>query len=729
MPTATLRSKRTRTPTVLQMEAVECGAAALGIILGYYGRIVPLSELRQVCGVSRDGSKASKMLMAARHYGLKSVGYKSELEQLPRHKCPYIVFWDFNHFLVVEGFNRHQVYLNDPSTGPRVVSMAEFDAGYTGVVLTMEPGPQFARFGRRSSVVRALAERLQHSAGTLLYCVIAGFLLVVPGLITPVFTQVFVDNFLVRGLEDWVRPLLFGLGLNMVMIWTLKQLQLLFLRRLKIKLAVGMSGRFLWHTLRLPIGFYAQRQSGEISSRIDLNDKVAEVLSGRLATTLIGLVTLVFYVLIMITYDPVLTGIGVLLAAFNFLLLKFASRRRVDASIKLGMEYGKAQGVSISGLQSIETLKASGIESDFFARWSGFYTKALNTMQDLSIQDRQLGVVPQLLSAFTTVALLGIGGSRVIQGNLTLGMLIAFQSLMQAFQQPVNDLVELGTTIQDLVGDLNRLDDLLRHPTDRQFSEEPRERSQGRRLSGHIELRNITYGYSPLEPPLIENFNLVVKPGERVAFVGGSGSGKSTLIRLLTGLYEPWTGGVYFDGVSRQSLTRSEITHSLAMVDQDIFMFSGTVRENLTLWDIAMPDTELVRACKDAAIHETVLALPGSYDSVLLEGGANLSGGQRQRLELARALVGDPAVLVMDEATSALDVKTEHQIEQNLRRRGCTCIVVAHRLSAIRDCDEIIVLEKGKVVERGTHQSLWQAGGVYARLLHSEGEVLKEGGA
>jgi NHLM bacteriocin system ABC transporter peptidase/ATP-binding protein len=706
------------------MEAVECGAASLGIVLGYYGRVVPLPELRQVCGVSRDGSKASKMVLAAKHYGLKSAGYKTELEQLLTLPCPYIVFWNFNHFLVVEGFSRDRVYLNDPGSGPRTVSLGEFDASYTGVVLTMEPGPEFVRAGQKPSVVRALAERLRHSTGTLLYCVIAGFLLVVPGLITPVFTQVFVDEFLVRGMADWVRPLLVGLALNLAMIWTLRHLQLLFLRRLKIKLAIGMSGRFLWHTLRLPSGFYAQRQAGEIGSRVDLNDKVAGVLSGKLATTAISLITLVFYVLIMLTYDPILTGIGVGLAALNFLVLRMAARRRIDASTRLGLEYGKAFGISISGLQSMETLKASGLESDFFARWSGYYTKALNTLQDLSIQDRQIGIVPQVLSTLTTVALLTIGGLRVIHGDLSLGMLIAFQSLMAAFQQPVSDLVDLGSTLQDLVGDLNRLDDLLGYPADRQFAGESEPSQPGRRLSGRLELRNLTFGYSPLEAPLIENFNLTVEPGQRVALVGGSGSGKRTLIRLITGLYEPWRGEVLFDAQRRADLPRAQVAHSLAMVDQDIFMFAGSIRANLTLWDTAVADSELVRACKDAAIHEAILALPGGYDAQLLEGGTNLSGGQRQRLELARALVGDPAILVMDEATSALDTRTEQQIEQNLRRRGCTCIVVAHRLSAIRDCDEIIVLDGGKVVERGTHAALWKKGGTYARLLRSEGDVL-----
>jgi ATP-binding cassette subfamily C protein len=739
----TRRRQRAKTPTLLQMEAVECGAAALGILLGYYGKILPLPELRQACGVSRDGSKAANILKAAKAFGMEAKGYKKELEQLPSLTPPYIVFWDFNHFLVVEGFGPQRVYLNDPATGPRTVTFQEFDEGYTGVVLVCQPGPDFQPGGKKPSVVRALWERLRSSLGALAYCVLAGFLLTLVGLVVPVFSQVFVDEILVQGRHQWLRPLIIGMAVAAILQGLLTLLQLRYLRRLKIKLSVGMSSRFLWHILRLPVGFYAQRFAGEISNRTSLNNQVADVLSGELATTVIDVVMVVFYALLMVQYDWVLTLFGVSFAAINIGTLRWLSRKRVDTNQRLVQEYGKTSGIAIAALQGIETLKASGLESDFFARWSGYYTKAINSQQELGLTNQTFSVLPALLNALLSMLLLVVGGLRVMDGHLSIGMLVAFQGLMQSFLTPVNNLVNFGSTLQELEGNLIRLDDVLQNPTDAQVPGHDRntrmedikvqypalngpEPATAVKLSGQVELKHLTFGYSPLDPPLIENLSLSIQPGQRVAFVGGSGSGKSTVAKLVSGLYAPWSGEIRFDGQPRQAIPRKILTNSVAMVEQDILLFEGTVRENLTLWDATVPNLNLVRACKDAAIHDVVMALPGGYDADLSEGGLNLSGGQRQRLEIARALVQNPSILIMDEATSALDTESERIIDQNLRRRGCTCIIVAHRLSTIRDCDEIIVLERGKVVQRGTHQSLWQQEGVYARLLHTEGNALQE---
>lgn len=767
---------RVKTPTLLQMEAVECGAAALGIMLSYYGRIVPLAELRQACGVSRDGSKASNMLKAARNYGLQAKGLKKELEQLPDLRPPYIVFWNFNHFLIVEGWSSHQVYLNDPGTGPRTVSRTEFDDGYTGVVLVMEPGPEFAPGGHKPSLIVSLWERLQGVVGALAYCLLAGFLLTLVGLAVPVFSQVFVDDILVQQRQQWLRPLLLGMILTAVLQGLLTLLRLRYLRRLKIKLAVGMSSRFLWHILRLPAGFYAQRFAGEISHRSNLNDQVADVLSGRLATTAIDTVMVMFYALVMVQYDAVLTLIMVGFAAVNVLTLQWISRQRVDANQRLVQEHGKAAGASIAALQSIETLKASGLESDFFSRWAGYYTKAINSQQELGVTNQALSVLPTFLSALSSMLLLVVGGLRVMDGHLSIGMLVAFQGMMQSFQQPVTNLVNFGSTLQEMEGNLIRLDDVLRNPPDPQLQDEAKRQkartgsiasreygSEGAepakergskgvkeqspialltsstsaplppispfpypKLQGYIELENISFGYSHVDPPLISDLCLSIKPGERVALVGGSGSGKSTIAKLVSGLYEPWTGDIQFDGQPRSQIARSVLTNSIALVEQEILLFGGTVRENLTLWDATLPEKNLVQACRDAAIDDVILSMTGGYDAELMEGAANLSGGQRQRLEIARALVNNPAILIMDEATSALDAETERMIDQNLRRRGCTCLVVAHRLSTIRDCDQIIVLERGKVVQRGTHEELWPVEGMYSRLIRSEGEALEE---
>ncbi len=720
---------RFKTPTILQMEAVECGAASLAIILAYYDRIVPLAELRIECGVSRDGSKASNLILAAQRYGMVAEGFKAEhLEQLKEVPLPFIVFWNFNHFLVVEGFSKHWVFLNDPATGPRKIDWSEFDEGFTGVVLVMKPGANFNRGGHKPSVILGLSDRLRGSVGAILYCILAGFLLVLPGLAIPVFSQVFVDEILVENRTEWIRPLILGMIITTIFQGILTLLRLRYLRKLRIKLAVGMSTRFLWHILRLPVRFYAQRYAGEVSNRASLNNKVAQVLSGQLATTVIDTVMLLFYAVVMFAYDGVLTLIGVCFAAINSLALQRVARQRVDLNLRLVQDWGKAHGVSIAALQSIETLKASALESDFFSRWSGYYAKAASAQQDLEVTNEMLGVLPIFLTSLTSMLILVVGGLRVMDGNLSIGMLVAFQSLMLSFQQPVNTLVDFGTILQELEGDLNRLDDVLGNSLDPEVeAEEGRETGrQGdweirERLQGYVELRNITFGYSHVEPALIENFSLSLQPGQRVALVGASGSGKSTLAKLMSGLYQPWSGEILLDGTPRSEIPREVLASSLSLVEQDIFLFGGTVRDNLTLWDATVTDEQLIQASRDAAIHETVVTIPGGYDGELLEGGVNLSGGQRQRLEIARALVKNPAILVMDEATSALDAQTEQIIVENLRRRGCSCILVAHRLSTIRDCDEIIVLEKGKVVQRGTHEELWEEGGVYGRLIRSEG--------
>lgn len=724
-----LYNTRVKTPTLLQMEAVECGAASLGIMLSYYGLIVPLPELRSNCGVSRDGSKASNVLKAGRNYGMQAKGFKKDLTQLKEIKPPYIVFWNFNHFLVVEGFVEERVCLNDPATGPRSVTIQEFDEAYTGVVLIMEPGPEFKKGGRKPSIINALLTRLQNSYKELLFCILAGFFLVIPQLALAALSQVFVDDILMQNRTDWLKPLLLGMGVIVALQAALTLLQLRKLRYLHLKLSIGMTGQFLWHILRLPVGFYAQRFAGEISNRVSLNNKVAEVLSGQLARTAIDSVMLVFYGTVMLAYDWVLTLIGLIAVAINVIVLRWVARRRIDTNIRLTQDYGKIAGVEIGALQSMETIKSAALESDFFSRWAGYYAKATNAEQELSKTDRVVGLLPPLLSALTSMMLLVVGGLRVIDGHLTIGMLVAFQALMVKFQGPVNTLVGLGNKIQELEGDLNRLDDVLSNPINPGLKAETENEnlptqyaapSIPYRLQGYVELRNITFGYSRVEDPLIQNFSCTLKPGQRVAFIGGSGSGKSTLSKLVTGLYQPWEGEILFDGIPRPNIPRPVLSNSLAMVEQEIFLFGGTVRDNLTLWDETISNTQTMKACQDAAILDVVMAIPGGLDGKLLEGAANLSGGQRQRLEIARALVNDPAILVMDEATSALDTETEKIIDRNIRRRGCTCIIVAHRLSTIRDCDEIIVLERGKVVQRGTHEEMKNTEGYYARLIQAE---------
>jgi NHLM bacteriocin system ABC transporter peptidase/ATP-binding protein len=711
--------RRIRTPTVLQMEATECGAASLAMVLAYYGRRVPLEQLRQECGVSRDGSKATNILKAARRHGLTARAFKKETKQLSALDLPAIIFWNFNHFVVLEHVDAKGARLNDPAVGQRFVTPEEFDESFTGVVLTFSPTPEFQKGGRQRSMVRAMMDRLAGGGSAIAFAMVASAGLVIPGLAAAAFTGIFVDQVLIQRQDSWRWPLLLTMLGAAAIAAGLTFLQQHILTRLRFHMSLGAAAQFFWQILRLPVAYFTQRYPIEVAGRNALNDRVATLLAGDLATTLLNLLAVVIYAVAMAQYDLVLTAIGVAFALANLACLWLTSHSVMQVSRRLQIDSAMLYAVTAGGFETLDSLKASGAESLFMSRWSGFQAKVLNAEQTLGRLQALLGVMPYGLGTVAIVAVIVVGGVRVMDGALTIGMLVGFQTLMATFSEPVVQLVGFGNQIQQARIDVERLDDVMRQERDPGFQREPEPDHGPTQLGGALRIEGLTYGYSPLDPPLIEAFSLDLQPGARVALVGRSGSGKSTVGKLIAGLYTPWSGEILLDDTRLDQTPRATLRHSVAYVDQNTALFPGTIRDNITLWDPTLPDERIVAAAQDAVIHPDIAARPNGYDHVVEEGGRNFSGGQRQRIIMARALALEPSLVVFDEATSALDAATEFRIMERLRRRGCSCVIVAHRLSTVRDCDEIIVLDRGRIVERGTHAALMAANGPYRALVDS----------
>jgi NHLM bacteriocin system ABC transporter peptidase/ATP-binding protein len=708
------------------MEAVECGAASLSMVLAYHKVFVPLEELRVKCGVSKNGSKASNIVKAARTYNMEAKGFRCELESLEDMEMPLIIFWEFNHFVVLEGFKNGRAYINDPAMGKRIIGMNELDESFTGVVLSFKPGEGFKRVGSKNNTIASLSKRLENSKAILLFLILIGIALIVPGLLVPMFSRIFIDDILVGNNFHWIYGLMIGMAGTAVfragLVWFQKE----YLIRFRTKLSLVFSSDFLMHILDLPMEFFAQRNSGEISNRVKLNATMADVLTGKVAETVLDLLLIAFYFMFMLFYDKVLTIFALVGALLNLVFMYYIMGKRRMQSQRLAKYKSKVVEKSISSIQIIETIKSTGSESDFFKIWAGSHAKLLNEEQKMGTSSLLLDLVPTLISGVITVSVLILGGIRIIDGFMTLGILVAFQNLIVSFMTPVNKLVGIGALMEELRTDLSYLDDVYNYEKKETVKKKDTE-AEVKKLKGQIELNNVVFGYSRLESPLLDNISLKIKPGSRVALVGSTGSGKSTILNLIAGIYEPWEGQIYFDGIDKNSMAEEKVKNSLSVVSQKIKLFSGNIKENISLWDETIEDEDIINAAKDALIHDVITTRENGYEHQVKTDGGNFSGGEKQRIEIARALAVNPNILLLDEATSALDSFTEEKIDLNIRKRGCTTVIVAHRLSTVKDCDEIIVLDKGEIAQRGTHEGLIKEDGIYRVLVDSEsGEAFKK---
>ncbi|MBE6819056.1 MAG: NHLP family bacteriocin export ABC transporter peptidase/permease/ATPase subunit [Ruminococcaceae bacterium] len=719
-----VQGKVAKVPVVMQMEALECGAACLNMILAYYKKFVTLEKSRTDCGVSRDGSSAGNIMKAAKNYGLQTKALLIDRKGVQKKgKFPCIVHWNHNHFVVLDGFTKKYAVLNDPAKGLVKVSLEEFDKAYTGIYLEFEPGETFEPGGKRKSMLDFSKERLKGTQTAIIFVIVTTVILSLFGIIEPAFKRIFLDKLLTGESPDWLMPFIVAMVVLVIAEFIASAINSIYNYKIEGKLAIIANSKYMWHVLRLPLQFFSQRMAGDIADRQAKNESVAKELIQTLAPVFLHGMLAVVYFTVMLSYSVPLACIALAATGINLAVATVISKKRINITRVQMRDAGKLAGIGVTGIEMIETIKASGAESGFFNRWAG--TQASVNTQEVNYAhlNHFLGAVPEAVNTLANIVVLAIGVAFVIHGQFTVGMVTAFTSVMGQFSSPVKSLIEAGQKIQEMRTNMERIEDVLNYETDvkeNAFEMNADDNISYEKLSGAVEIKNVSFGYSPLADPLIKNFSMSIKPGSRVAFVGSSGCGKSTIAKLISGLYKPWEGSIEFDGKPLQDISRAVFMGSLAVVDQDIILFEDTIANNIKMWDSSIEDFEMILAARDAHIHDDIIARNGGYEYKLTEGGKDFSGGQRQRLEIARVLAQDPTIIIMDEATSALDAKTEYDVVNAIRDRGITCIVVAHRLSTIKDCDEIVVMDNGKVVQRGTHEELYAQNGLYNQLITNE---------
>ena len=709
-----------KVPVVMQLEALECGAASLCMILAYYNKWIPLEQVREDCGISRDGSNARNVLKAARYYGLEAKGYRYEPETLKEYgSFPCIIHWNFNHFVVLDGFKGGKAYLNDPAKGAYSVSMETFDEAFTGICLQFAPTEAFVPSGKPKSMWAFAAKRLKGTGTAIAFTVLTGMIAALMGFVQPAFSRVFLDHLLSGSDLAWTKGFLLFLGAFDLIQIVMSALQAVYSLRIGGKMASVGNATYLWKILKMPMKFFSQRMAGDIQERQSSNASIANTLIGTFAPLALNTVMMVFYFIVMLRYSVILTLVGLVSLSVNALVSNYISKKRINVTRVSMRDSARLSAATVAGIEMIETIKAAGAENGYFKKWSG-YQASVNTQQVRFLKLTQyLGMIPQFVSSLANNLVLVLGVWLTMQGQFTIGMIMAFQGFLTAFMSPAMTLVSAGQTLQEMRTQMERVDDVMEYPDDVVFADSS-VTDEMHKLSGQIELKHVVFGYSPLAEPLIRDFNMTVTPGQCVAIVGASGSGKSTMSKLIAGLYQPWSGEILFDGKPMSRIPKNVFRGSLAVVDQEIILFEDTIANNIKMWDDSIEDFEMILAAHDAQIHEDIMQRPKGYQHRVVEGGKDFSGGQKQRMEIARALAQDPTIIILDEATSALDAQTEYEVVKAIRDRGITCIVVAHRLSTIRSCDEIIIMEQGVIRDRGSHKQLMESSRIYRDLVSAE---------